>query len=443
MAKALRGALQLAWHKRRSPEVWLLLSNLLARALGFWVSLLVSRQAGVQALGLYSGVLITTASPTTPMSAVMANNATLMAARHHHDTPLWIILRAHRWPVVVSLLMAGLGCALLFRLSGLHQAESLTTDFVLLVGFGLILGQLLTQLVVGVCHGADLSLPASVLISALTVLAILSALPVLYWLGMPGILAQASLVALLPGVLLGLWLWRKQREAAPPGAMALEREAGSLALKALPSVAATVLNNATNWIACVYLAERVHGREGLGLVAIGLQWMAVMLLPMTSWSGRVMRALAVAHQGDPMAFWQEVRVQVRKCLLVSAAASTLVACGSVPIAALYKVDAVQLSGLFVINAVAASLAAVNFVYERVFYCLGQQRPWLWVSAAAYLGQVLLTYVLIPYSIWAVAGGNLFAVLVVLVLVSGYMKRLRAQQCLQGEALGQHVQKDGS
>lgn len=189
------GRLQRLWH---SAEVWLLLSNLLSRLLGFVVSLLVSRLAGVPALGVYSGLLITAASPTTPVSAVLANNATILSARHHGQVPVGALLWA-QWPAsMLGLSLAALGCASMLQVSTLTNSGMLPMAMVLWVTAGLVLGQLLTHTVVGVYHGSDLSIRASWVTSATTVFALATAYPVLHFWGLQGIVVQAMCVALLP-----------------------------------------------------------------------------------------------------------------------------------------------------------------------------------------------------------------------------------------------------
>ena len=424
MAGYAHAAWQRIWQMRTSPEVWLLASNLLTRLLGFVVSLLVSRIAGVQALGVYAGLLITGASPTTPVSAVLANNATMLAVKHQGRHRLRDLLLAHVPVLGLSALVAGMGCWVMMGSSGLLGSGLVSGSTVVLVMVGLVAGQLLTQLIVGLFHGADLSLRASLVVSATMVAALLLAYPMLMWLGLPGILLQAMAVALLPGLVLGWMAWR--RAGPVPKAVApLREEAGASFRQAVPNVLATVANNATNWVACIYLAEKFHGHAGLGLVAISLQWMSLMQLPMSSWGGRVMRALAHAREQSAKAFRQEISSQLNRCGAVSAGAALDMLAISPWVADLYVVDHEMLGQMFMVNALAAALASVNFVYERVFFCLGSQRPWLWVAMGAYVLQLLVTYLLISQTILAVAVGNLVAIVMVLVLVTLYFRRTLA------------------
>lgn len=426
MMSRVREAWGRIWQKRHSPELWLLASNLLSRLLGFVVSLLVSRLAGVQALGVYSGLLMTGASPSTPMSAVLSNNATMLAVRHHPKVPLARLLRAHGPVFLLSAVLAGGGCAVMLRSSTLMDSGLVSAGAVVLVAAGLVIGQLVTQLVLGLCHGADLSRQASMLVCAVTLLSLALVYPVLHTFGLPGVLWQAMLLALAPGLIIAWRFGGGGGDAdAQLGGAALQAETQQGFRQALPNVAATVVNNATNWVSCIYLAEKFHGHAGLGLVAIGLQWMALMQLPVTSWSGRIMRDLALAKEASHQAFRREIVRQMRKCLLVSGAASVCVLLVSAWVADLYKVDRTLLVQLFAINAVAATLAAVNVVYERAFFCLGSQRPWLLISTGAYVMQLCVTMAVISQSVLAVALGNLVAIAVVLAVVSVYLlKRLK-------------------
>jgi len=186
--------------------------------------------------------------------------------------------------------------------------------------------------------------------------------------------------------------------------------------QSLPNVGATVVNNATNWICCVYLVSSAHGAQGLGVVAIGLQWMALMLLPTISWGGRVMRALTLAHEGAaPDGLRRELMRQAGYCAGVSLAAGVMVVLALPWIAQIYKVDVGELSGLFVLNAAAATLAGINFVLERVYFCLQRQGTWLRVAMVAYAVQLVATASLISWSVWAVALGNLIGITLVLLL----------------------------
>lgn len=426
MSSATKRVLISIWHKRWSPELWLLASNVLSRLLGFVVSLLVSRLLGVQALGMYSGLLVTTASPTTPMASALANNATMLSSRGGGLRALPGLLRAHGLVLLASAGVAYTACLAMLYSVALHDSVNLAWSGVALVAAVLVLGQLLTPFLMGLAHGLNLSLGVAMVTMIWTGLALLLVYPVVLWFGLSGALWQAALVGLLPALTLIAWmLWRTSAQRAEQQAVRLQHdssEAWKYFKLAIPSMGATVLNNGVNWLACIYLAERFHGSVGVGLVAIGLQWMALMLLPLTSWNGRVMRALAVSHAESAQAFQGALRIQVRRCLLITLLTSGLVVACTPWIASLYRVEEADLWGLVLINGLAACFFAVVFVYERACFCLGIQRTWLWVSGGAYLVQLVLTWWLIPQAIWMVAMGNLVANALLMLVIQGQVRR---------------------
>ena len=419
MNAVLRGL----WSKAQTPGAWLLASSLLSRLLGFVASLMVSRTLGVGALGVYSSLLITAASPTTPLSAVLSNNATMLAARQRSASGLWRLLALHLGLMVGCAGVALLGCWAMLASSQLLSSPLLPVWSIWLVVAGLVVGQLLTQVVSGLCHGQDRSRWVAVSTGVVSLLGVVLVWPVLTTFGLLGMAVLATVVMLLPGVLM-LW-WSAMRahattaEAAAGAAEPVEASTHGVwaAFKqSLPNVGATVVNNATNWICCVYMVSSAHGAQGLGVVAIGLQWMALMLLPTISWGGRVMRALTLAHEGAaPDGLRRELMRQAGYCAGVSLAAGVMVVLALPWIAQIYKVDVGELSGLFVLNAAAATLAGINFVLERVYFCLQRQGTWLRVAMVAYAVQLVATASLISWSVWAVALGNLIGIALVLLL----------------------------
>ncbi len=414
------------WH---SPSLWLVGSQLLTRLLGFVVSLLISRTAGVASLGLYSSVLISAASLTTPVSQALANSATLMAARHAQAG----LGHQAAWRAVLA------GNA---RVLGLCGALALVGPWFLLSrtqaeggegGFGVVstallygtvavlaLGQLLSHFMLGLAHGANRSREASWLTAGVMVLALLSCATVLYRFGLQGALIQAALVVAAPGLL--LWWGVMRRRAAPAVAIADQRaEAHQRFVQAMPNIGSTFINNGTNWLCCIYWVQQHHGNLGVGLVAIGLQWMAVMQLPVGSWGGRIVHALATSSAQGPAELLAEMGRQVRRCLLVSLFMGLGVMLVSPWIADLYNADRQMLIGLLAINAAASTLAGATYVYERVFFCLDNQRMWLLVSMGAYLVQMVFTVVTIAYSLYAVALGNLLAIATIGVIVHVHLR----------------------
>ncbi len=204
---------------------------------------------------------------------------------------------------------------------------------------------------------------------------------------------------------------------------ALRQEAAKRFRQALPNVLSTVINNATNWLACIYLANRFHGHDGVAAVAISLQWLALVQLPVSSYSGRLMYDLGVANQNSRLALAAAMKRAALLCVGVTAAMTVLIGSASPFIADLYKLDRETFVSLLVVGGGAATLSGFTVVYERVFFCLSSQRPWLLLSTLAYLCQLALTFVLIPHSILAVPVGNAVGVGLLAIGVHVYLKRV--------------------
>lgn len=416
----------------QSPSLWLVGSNLLTRLLGFVVSLLISRLAGVASLGVYSSVLISAASLTTPVSQALANSATLMVA-HQQGTQGWRRVLAGHAPVLgLCAAVVLLGPWFLLSRTADEGFGGVDTALVYGVVAMLALGQLLSHFMLGLAHGANRSLQVSWLVSAVMVVALITCAPMLNWFGMSGALLQAALVVAAPGVVLWFVVMRRRRAAAaadsPADAPAVRQEAWQRFGQAMPNIGSTFINNGTNWLCSIYWVQQHHGHLGVGLVAIGLQWMAVMQLPVGSWGGRIVHGLATASRQGPGELRAEMGRQVRKCVLVSLAMGLAVMAVSPWIADLYNADRQLLIGLLAINAAASVLAGATYVFERVFFCLDSQRMWLWVSMGAYVVQLAFTVVAVRHSLYAVALGNLLAIATIGVIVHFHLRsRLAARQ----------------
>ena len=133
------------------------------------------------------------------MSAVLANNATMLAVRHRADVSMWQLLVSHAGLLLGSLLAAALGCGLMLASGNLLSSPLLDVRVLWLVAAGLVLGQLLSQVAMGVCHGADLSRQAAWVSGGITLTALLLVYPVLHYRN-GGIVIDKHGATTLPGV---------------------------------------------------------------------------------------------------------------------------------------------------------------------------------------------------------------------------------------------------
>lgn len=399
----------------------LVLANLATRGFGFLVSLVLARTAGIGVLGAYSSLQISSSAPITPLSLPLANTATLMATEHTAEHGLRAIGVAHRWIIgLFALVGAGGGCALLLLASSEAAAQDkqvmpLATGLVAVAL--LAASQLLTQFSVGLYHGAQRGRDCAQAIGVTMVVATLLCIPVVITWGIEGALTLAVMAAASPG----MWLtWRLRtlprpaHDISPAHQQALRHEAALRIRQALPSVISTIIRNGTSWFCCIYLAGRFHGPEGVGLVTIGLQWMMLMQLPISSWGGRIVSDLGAAHDRGPEDFNAALRQWFGKCMLVATVSSVAVAVAFPVLAQLYKVDAWHMTMLMAINAVASILAAATYVYERAAFCLKRQRAWLWLSGAADVCQIVFTLALAPQALLFIVAGPIVSAALLMV-----------------------------
>lgn len=401
----------------RSPAFWLFFSALALRAYGFFVSLLLARVGGLQALGSYSFLLITASSTSTPLSMALANAVTQATAHGQGPDRVKSAWRAARMPLLLCSTISG-ALALWLALGGdMGKAVSpLGLMAMVPLLLALVVGQFLTQTAQGVCAGDGHPHLMTVPIIAVTTIGLLVTMAIMASRGFVGALLVTALVGMVPALV--VW-WRTTRRSGLSEPASRDVPLSSRINlwpylgRAVPEIGANVLNSLTNWVCFMYLVMHAHGAAGLGFITVGLQWSVVMLLPANSWGGAIMHRLLTAQSRpggdiDPVVITQELR----RCLRVTLACSLVVVLASPLLAWLYKLELERLFLLLLLNAASAAVLSQNFVYERVFVCRQLQNRWLWMSGGAYAVQMVLTLVFIEKSIYAVVIGNLAALLVV-------------------------------
>ncbi|TXI98704.1 MAG: hypothetical protein E6Q31_08560 [Aquabacterium sp.] len=415
------------WGRLRSINVLLVLANLASRAFGFLVSLLLARMAGVQVLGAYSSLQISSSAPTSPMSLPLANSATIIASAHAPGLGLLGVLRAYipvLWP---ASLLALFGGALLVWLG--HGAGSgasvLTLRASLLTVVVLAVAQLWSQVLQGLFHGAGRSLECAQAIAGTMVTAIVLCGPVVLWFGIQGALVLAVWAAAGPAV----WLcWRLRLDGSgltlPASHQQVSEDVWRQVRISLPSVVSTVIRNGTSWFCCIYLARLHFGEGGVGLVTIGLQWMMLMQLPVSSWGGRMVSEMAEAQREGQTALRGAQRHWLRKSGWVTAVVSAGVLVCTPALAWLYRLDTAALWWLLLINSVGSCLAALAYVQERIAFCIREQRAWMLLSLGADVVQLLMTLMWASVSVYVIPLGSVVSSALLLLGAQYYLSRCR-------------------
>ena len=412
------------WRRLRSTNVLLVLANLASRAFGFLVSLMLARLSGVQVLGAYSSLQISSSAPTSPMSLPLANSATLMASANAPALGLLGVARAHLPVLWVASVVALLGGGGLVWLS--YSADSggsvlpLTTSL-LVVGV-LAVAQLWSQVLQGLFHGAGRSAECGQAIGGTMVLAIVLCGPVVFVFGIQGALVLAVWAAGGPAV----WLcWRLQRGAIlvptlPAIQHQLTKDVWLQVRLTLPSMATAVFRNGTSWFCCIYLAKLHFGDAGVGLITVGLQWMMLMQLPVSSWGGRIVSDLAEAQRKSDSALFDAQRHWMRKSALITAIVSAGVVLCTPVVAWLYRLETEVLLYLLVINGAASWLAALTYVQERAAFCMREQQAWMRLSLGADAVQLLMTVSWASVSVYVIPAGSVVSSALLLLGANRYL-----------------------
>lgn len=397
----------------RSPDLMLVLAGLLQRGFGFLASLAMARQLGLDAVGLYTSLQISANSPTSPLSAPLANSATLVATQHRHTHALPALMAAHAPALATTALLTALGSSALMHWSASQtSAWQQWPAWVPLLFVSLLSVSMVgSQFMAGLFHGVDRPLPLARLTMAATLVGVAACWPVATHGGIIGALTLSVGVVAVPGLCLAV-LALRSRGTPKAHAQSLAPTVWRQLWQALPNVASTLIRNGANWFCCIYLVQLHHGPSGVGLVTIGLQWMMLMQLPAMAWGGRMVADMGQAQQQTSMAMQQSVSTWLRKCSLSTGMIGLLVAAASPWIAQMYLLESSPLRWVLAANALVSLLMAATFVQERAFFCQARQRAWFCLSLLGDAVQVALTLSLVQHSVLVVSLGSVASALLV-------------------------------
>lgn len=401
--------------RARSADFILVVANLFQRGFGFLASLAIARLNGLDAVGLYTSLQITSSTPTTPLSMPLGNSANLVASEQRPLVGLRALFAAHT-PILLTfgLIVAASSTALLGLAHGTQAWTLLPASLAFLAVVLLSWGQLFSQLASGIYHGANQAMDVARITATVTGAVMALCVPMAMLAGMHGVLALSVIAALAPGVLLLIRAVMKAppENTSPPDMVRLKQQATEGVKHAMPSVLSTVIRNGVTWFCAIYITQQHHGATGMGLITIGLQWMAMMQLPVGSWGGRIVAEFAnptpTSDQRGLLRHW------LSKCMGTTALIALVIAFAAPWIAELYRANIATLSILLMINGIVSVIMAGTYVQERVAFCRGKQRQWLFLSLGADSVQVLLTVLFAAHAIWIIAAGSLASALLVLI-----------------------------
>lgn len=404
-----------------SPHVWTIVAALAQRGAGFLASFMVARWLGPVSLGFYSVTVNTAAAVVQPVLSVFANGATLGASQSGNNpglVNLW-------WACARRALLLIIPMCFVFAW-GLNASGALSQTAVPLwllgsVGLAIMLGSLTlatsSALLAGVGH--FLPLARSVSIAALGLMAL--SWPMVVWGGIQGALILAALTAVVVSgsALRHVFRYQQASQIVSPESV----NAGALIsrhlLASTPGALALILQSGVAWLCTIYLVQREQGIEALAVLAIASQWLTVMLMPVTSWSGMVMNELVRSHtERDQRVVWVVILRLARRNITVTLGVVSCIALSAVWIESLYGLNEHGLSALIWWSAVPAVMGSIFMIFERLYVCIHRQHTWFICNAVGLLVQVGVTWVWVDQMLWVVPIGLAAGYLVTIVLAAG-------------------------
>jgi O-antigen/teichoic acid export membrane protein len=373
----------------RGDRGWSLAAAFANRLAGFITSFILARFAGTAVLGGYTAVANTASAVVSPVLFSIANGATVDVRRP--DAKPSAVFHAHGLLAAVIAIPCGVGFLVLaWRLD---ESEHLFAALAITAGVIAVASQLVTGAFQGVLYGAGEFRRAALAAIAVAAAGLAAAIPaVLAW-GLRG----ALLVLIGSSIILPAALARLQRGPRATGELAESfGYARAQLARSVPSIGATGVAALASWLTSVYLVEDRYGSAGLGVIAIGTQWLTLSVLAVTSWGGVLVRALVVAR--DAGTFGREIRSQVAKNVAITVVASAALLVGADLIARLYHASDTPVASVLRINAATAIVMAINNVAERALYCSNRQRGWLVSSLAGACVTVVLAALLVARGI---------------------------------------------
>jgi hypothetical protein len=408
--------LQALWH---SPRVWTMLSALLTRGVGFIASFSLAREAGAEALSLYIALVITAASVVAPFAQVFLNASTMAAARA--KTRSWLS------QFVLRNLLLGLVLAvpLLVVFAYLHwhvaasSAVQLRVPLMWLgvVGISVVLAPLWQAVLTGAMNGSGWQTSCAK-VTALTAAVVLPfSYPAAHIAGVKGAWVVLLLSVWLPPLVLWLLWLRCRQQAATDLQTSIHqnlstpwRQSWLYFRDGLPNAGALLLGGMVTWWCSVHLPQKVWGAQGVAVLSINNQWLALILLPATSWGSVALAEMARAHAADVSApqAWALVRRWLMRNVLVTGAVALCVIAVVPFLEKAYRIEGQSFRALLFVSAAAAMLSAAYAVFERALICWGRQHYLLLIAGLAAFAQVVMTQVMVEQSLlyvqWAVLVG---------------------------------------
>ena len=411
------------------PRFWMLFASVVTRGAGFVTSFIIARLVGGGALGVYSSVVNTASTVVSPFLQVVANNATIMAVSAHSQSEETVV-RFARANILMAAILSLVSFAAFYSLYSMALSGSSTQEvtmwLLLAAAASVIVAQVCGAVVQGFYNGTGHFVAAARVFAVVSALVVLAAFPVVYFWGLTGALGLLVAASVMPLLLLGLEMLRGRGGIPECTLKDAFRQVNNRLQASMPTVGATMVNAIVSWLCSIYFVQHTFGMVGVGTVAVATQWLTLLLMPATSWSGMTIKILSeFAAKRDKDELRRTVHSLVFKNVMVTFGLGAVIALASGLIAKAYGLHEGGIVELLCVNALCAVVASVNNVYERLLFCLNRQATWFVFSSLAFLVQIAVTVMWINNGLVVVSLGMLAGGIFLLVICLASLNRLLA------------------
>jgi len=385
------------------------------RASGFIASFILARYAGTVALGNYSAVANSAATAVHPVLALVANVAPVHGNREGKDR-LSTLMQVYARLGLGFAAISAVAFVAMFVALDQETFSTATAVIALAAGLSSLTGQILTNVLQGVCYGtSNFRVPALIAAGA-SVVTTLAMAPATVTTGLAGALGVLAVTSTLSPLALFIWGRRHGTCVDTNERARIYNTAKELLRKNSPVIASTVFASVSSWFSLVLFVHHTKGAAGVGMIALGSQWTTLLVLAVTSWSGVTLQRLATAvRMDDPgrVALRAVVLGLVGRHLAVTGVGAALVWPGAGVVANAYGTDGATLATLLRINSGLALVLSCSNVCERLLFCLDAQSGWVRSSLLGNVTQLVLVLVAARHSLEWVAAAVLAGALVTL------------------------------
>ena len=180
----------------------------------------------------------------------------------------------------------------------------------------------------------------------------------------------------------------------------------------MPQAGALMAANLAGWFCSIYLVQEMLGVQTMAVLAVANQWLTLILMPATSWSGLILKEMAdlsLTTEGRRQMTGKVRDVMIRN-VSVTLLLAVAVVLGSPWLASAYRLDGLGLTTVIAVSAMAALVMSAALVMQNTMITLNKQWEWMACTCVGLLAQLLFTWLCVRHGAWTVQMGLMISAL---------------------------------